>query len=134
MEESKLAGLRALMQKAMIYPASLGLISFGVIILMVAVVIPSFMDMFVDMNMELPQATLTVMNISNFVTTNWYLILATIIISSVGIFAFANTFTGKMFFANVGLKLPLFGKLNIKTASARISRTLSTLIAAGIPR
>jgi type IV pilus assembly protein PilC len=65
----KEAKLRALIRKAMVYPASLCLISVGVIVLMITVVIPKFMDMFADMNMELPAITLTIMGISDFFLT-----------------------------------------------------------------
>lgn len=129
----KEAKLHGLIKKAMIYPISIASISFGVVVLMITVVIPGFMDMFDDMNMELPAITLSVMNISNFIITKWYIILGVIILLGIGFFAFASTFKGKMFFAKLLLKLPLIGKLNVKTASARITRTLSTLIASSIP-
>lgn len=125
--------LRALIRKAMVYPATLAIISLGVIILMIAVVIPKFMEMFIDMSMELPKSTLMIMTISNFLITKWYIILGVILILTTGIFVFASTFKGKIFFASLGLKIPLFGKLNIKTACSRITRTLATLIASGIP-
>ena len=129
----KEAKLRALIKKAMVYPVALGFISLAVIILMIVVVIPKFMDMFKDMEMEMPKITLAIMSISNFVLTKWYIIIGAVALIASGWFVFANTFTGKMFFANLKLRLPLIGKLTIKTASARMSRTLGTLIAAGIP-
>ena len=46
---------------------------------------------------------------------------------------FKKSSTGEMLFAKAGLKLPLFGSLTIKTASARFARTISTLLAAGLP-
>jgi len=50
-----------------------------------------------------------------------------------GITTFRKSYSGKMFFATLALKIPLFSKLTIKGACARFGRTLSTLIAAGIP-
>lgn len=129
----KEAKLRALVKKAMVYPVSLGLISLGVIILMIAVVIPGFMDMFADMDMEMPPITMAVMSVSDFVISKWYIILAVVAVLVIGWLSFTNTFKGKMLFARVKLRLPLFGKLIVKTACARITRTLGTLIAAGIP-
>ncbi|NLP15572.1 MAG: type II secretion system F family protein [Clostridiales bacterium] len=129
----KEAKLRALIRKAMVYPASLCLISVGVIVLMITVVIPKFMDMFADMNMELPAITLTIMGISDFFLTKWYLILLIIVLIVIGWISFVSTFKGKIFIATLALKLPIIGKMNIKTNSARITRTLSTLITAGIP-
>lgn len=129
----KEAKLKALLKKAMVYPMALGIISLGVIILMIAFVIPSFMGMFADMNMKMPAITLAIMSLSKFVTTRWYVIVGALVIIIAGITGFRNSYTGELFFAKLGLKLPLIGKLIIKTASARFTRTLSTMIAAGIP-
>lgn len=126
-KESK---LRALLRKAMIYPMSLGFISLGVIILMVAVVIPGFMDMFADMDMVMPKITLAVMSISDFVRSKWYIILLVIVLLALGSFIFANTYDGKMLLAKLKLKLPFIGRLNIVNRSycyyGNISDYLST--------
>lgn len=129
----KEAKLQALLKKALIYPITLTIISLAVIILMIAVVIPSFTELFADMGMEIPRSTQTIMNISNFFVTKWYIIFGVVLVLGIGVFLFSHTFKGKWFFNSLGLKLPLIGKLTIKTASSRITRTLSTLIAAGIP-
>ncbi len=129
----KEAKLKALLKKAMVYPMALGLISVAVLILMVVVVIPNFMKMFEDMDMKLPPATLAIMEVSKFITSKWYLILGVILLIIAGIIAFKNTYRGEVLFARLSLKAPMIGKLRVKTASARFSRTLSTLLAAGIP-
>ena len=46
---------------------------------------------------------------------------------------FQTTDAGKRFFGRLAMKLPLFGKLTVKTASSRLARTLSTLLTAGLP-
>jgi len=46
---------------------------------------------------------------------------------------FKKTDSGRRFFGKLSMKLPLFGNLTVKSASARMARTLSTLMAAGIP-
>lgn len=129
-KESK---LRSLIKKAMVYPIMLGCISLTVIIVMLAFVIPSFMKMFKDMDMEMPAITLAIMKVSDFVVYRWYVLLGAIAIIITGIIAFKNSRTGQMFFARLSLKIPIFGKFNVKTACARFTRTLSTLIASGIP-
>ncbi len=129
----KEARLKALLKKAMVYPTALGLISLAVLVIMVVFVIPSFMKMFEDMDMKMPAVTLSIMSLSRFVTSKWYLILGVILLLVGGIFAFRNTYKGEEFFARLSLKAPFIGKLRVKTASARFSRTLSTLLAAGLP-
>lgn len=129
----KEAKLKALLKKAMVYPAALGFISLAVLVIMVVFVIPSFMKMFKDMNMQMPAITLGIMAVSKFITSKWYLILGVILLLVGGIFAFKNTYKGKVFFAELSLKAPIIGRLRVKTASAKFCRTLSTLLEAGIP-
>lgn len=129
----KEAKLKGLLKKAMIYPVTLTSISLAVIILMIVVVIPSFTELFTDMGINLPKATQVIVNISNGFISNWYIIVGAILALVIGISIFYSTYKGKMFFSTLALKLPMVGKLNVKTASARITRTLSTLITAGIP-
>jgi type IV pilus assembly protein PilC len=129
----KEARLRALLKKAMVYPIMLGCVSLGSVIIMLAFVIPTFMKMFEDMDMKMPPITLAIMNASNFVVHKWYLLLAAVIIIVLGCSAFKNSSSGQKFFAKLALKVPIFGKLNVKTASARFARTLSTLVSSGIP-
>lgn len=129
----KEAKLKAMVKKAMIYPIMLGSVSLGVVILMLVFVIPSFMKMFEDLDMKMPALTIAIMNMSNFVIKRWYILLAVIAIIIFCIAAFKNSNTGQVFFAKLSLKIPVFGKINVKTASARFTRTLSTLIASGIP-
>lgn len=129
----KEAKLRALIKKAMVYPIMLGSVSLVVIIIMLAFVIPSFMKMFQDMDMTMPAITLAVMNASDFVVHKWYILVGIVALITTGIIVFKNSQYGQVFFAKLALKIPIFGKYNVKTTCARFSRTLSTLIASGIP-
>lgn len=129
----KEAKLKAMVKKAMVYPIMLGSVSLGVIILMLAFVIPSFMKMFEDMDMKMPAITLAIMAASKFMVTRWYIVVGIFAAIIIGISTFKNSYTGKTFFAKVALKVPIFGSINVKTCSARFTRTLSTLIASGIP-
>ena len=117
----------------MVYPMMLGGVSLAVVILMLVFVIPNFMEMFEDMDMKMPAITLTIMSVSDFMVTKWYILVGILAFLIFGITAFKSSLIGETFFAKVALKIPIFGSLNVKTASARFTRTLSTLIAAGIP-
>ena len=129
----KEAKIKSLVKKAMIYPATVGVVSLMVVILMLVVVIPSFMKMFEDMNMKLPAATLIAKGMSDFMLQKWYLVLGVVMVLIGILTAFKKSPKGKMLIARWSLKLPIFGKLIIKTACARYARTLSTLLTAGIP-
>lgn len=128
----KEARLKAMLKKAMVYPIMLGFVSVAVIVVMLAFVIPGFMKMFGEMDMEMPKLTLVVLSMSDFVVNKWYILVAVIAVIGIGITLFKNSYRGQLFFAKLALKLPIFGKLNVKSASARFTRTLSTLLSSGI--
>jgi len=127
------AALKANMKKATIYPASLAIVAIAVVAALLVFVIPSFEDMFTDLEQELPPLTVVVLEASNFVLSFWYLILAGIALLIIFVVNAAKSKAGTRLLGKFVLKLPLFGNLVTKTACARMSRTLSTLIAAGIP-
>lgn len=126
------AKVKSLVKKAMIYPIVVGFVSLAVVILMLVVVIPSFMKMFEDMDMKMPAITLAAKSMSDFMVEKWYIVAAVVLLIILLFTAIKNSRRGKVFFARAALKLPLFGKLMIKSSSARFTRTLSTLLAAGI--
>lgn len=125
--------LKATIKKAMIYPIMVLSVAIIVVIVMLVGVIPTFQTMFEDMDMKLPAATQAMVNMSTFMRTKWYLVIIVVVAIVVGIKLFKSTPAGTMFFAKLGLKAPLFGNLTVKSSAARFSRTLSTLLASGIP-
>ncbi|MHB8131452.1 MAG: type II secretion system F family protein [Mobilitalea sp.] len=129
----KAAKLKAIIKKATIYPIIVAVVSVLVILLMLVKVIPNFMNMFEDMDIKMPAMTMMVVHMSDFAGKYWFLLVAISALIFLGIKLFKKSEQGKEFFAKLELRLPLFGKLAIKTASASLGRTLSTLLAAGIP-
>lgn len=125
--------MKAQIKKAMIYPIMIGIVAVCVIFAMMILVIPSFIGMFADMDVDLPFMTRFVVNMSNFFTTKWYLILLIIVGIIVSFSIYKKSSSGKMLLGSLAFKLPLFGKLTVKSTSSRFARTLSTLLAAGIP-
>ncbi len=127
------ARIKAMVKKAAIYPIIVIIVAIAVVIVMLRMVIPTFSEMFVDMGMDLPAITKGVIALSDFIGEKWYIIIAIVVAVAVGFRAFKKSSAGEMLFAQLGLKMPLFGSLTIKTASARFARTISTLLAAGLP-
>lgn len=129
----KEAHLKGIILKALIYPIILLLVVIGVVIVLMVKVIPQFMESFGEMGMELPAVTRAVIGISDFFVNYWLWML----IGIAGLYAFFHMFkkteTGSFLIGRLVLKLPLFGKLTMKTACARMARTVSTLIGSGIP-
>ncbi len=124
--------IKSLVKKSMIYPIALTVIVIGVVVVMMILVIPTFSDMYADMGQELPAITRFVVALSDFIVGKWYILIAIIVVAVIAIKAFVATDTGKYVKADLGMKMPIFGKLTVKSASAQFARNLSTLTAAGI--
>ncbi|MCI8668436.1 MAG: type II secretion system F family protein [Lachnospiraceae bacterium] len=124
--------LKSMVKKAMIYPAALSVVIVGVIIIMMAFVVPTFSSMYADMGQKLPLITRIVVGMSNFVVDKWYILVAVIAVVIIGFKVFKSTEQGTYILADLAIKAPIFGKMSVKSASATFARTLSTLTAAGI--
>ena len=124
--------LNALVKKSMIYPIALLVVIIGVVIAMMILVIPTFSDMYADMDQELPALTRALVACSDFVVGKWYVLIAVIAVLIVAFKVFAATKQGTYLLADLSIKAPIFGNLTVKSASANFARTLSTLTASGI--
>ena len=129
----KAAKTKALIKKAMIYPVVLIFVAIAVMIVMLLVVIPSYTGMFEDLGTELPAVTKMMVAGSNFLKAYWYLVLAVVIAVVVAFRMYAKTNSGKHVFGKLALSIPAIKKLKEKEASSMMARTLSTLMAAGVP-
>ena len=125
--------VKGMLKKAMIYPIMLLVVAVVVLIVMVVAVIPNFATMFEDLDTGLPGITQALLNLSDFLIHRWYIVLLVIAAVVAAVILFKKSAFGKRFFATVGLKIPVFGKLKTKTACARFSRTFSTMMASGMP-
>ena len=129
----KSAKLSGLVKKAMIYPIVMFTVAILVMITMSIVVVPKFAEMFAEMGTQLPLATRIIMGFSDLLLHQWYILIAVTVILVMLIRFFAGTENGKVFFGTLAIKIPIFGKLNVKSYSAKFARTMSTLVSAGIP-
>lgn len=129
----KEAKLRATIMKATIYPIILICAAIGVVAVMLLFVIPIFVDMFKDLDVQMPALTMAVMNTSTWTVSHWYVILAVIVLIIAAYQLVYRTQQGRLAIDRVKMRMPLFGKLTVKTACAQFARTMSTLLAAGLP-
>ena len=129
----KQAKLKATIRKATIYPIVLVIAAIGVVAVMLLFVIPIFIDMFKDLDVEMPALTMAVMNTSTWTVGHWYVILIVAAIVIGGFMAIYRTEKGRLAIDKFKMKVPLFGKLTVKSACAEFARTMSTLLAAGLP-
>lgn len=128
----KEAKLKATIKKATIYPIILVIAAIGVIAVMLLFVIPIFIDMFADLDIEMLALTMFVMNSSKWMTSHWYVVLAIIVGVVVAYKLIYRTTQGRLTIDRIKMKMPLFGKLTVKTACSQFARTMSTLLMSGI--
>ena len=125
--------LKSLIKKALTYPIMVGLVAVGVIFAMMTFVIPTFMGMFADMDVEMPATTQFVINMSDFFVAYWWLVIIIAVAAFFAIRAYSKTISGKVLFGTAKIKLPVIKDVTVKGASAKFARTLSTLLRSGVP-
>lgn len=125
--------LRSKIRSSMTYPAIILFVAIGVVIFLVTFVLPTFIQMFEGMDLELPLMTKALLAVSEGLRTYWYIFLLGLSFGLVGLGRYIATPAGKRQFDQLVLKVPVFGPLNQKVAISRFARTLSTLLASGVP-
>ncbi len=123
----------SMIRSALIYPCVLLVVVIGVVALMMMYVLPQFKETLEGAGSSLPAITVLVMNISDMLIQWWPVVLGVIVGLIVGIRIFIKTETGAVVMGRVLLKVPLVKDLTVKSAAARLARTMSTLMASGIP-
>lgn len=128
----KEAHLKGLIIKSAIYPVILIIVIIVIVAIMMIKIVPTFTAQFDEVGGTLPGITRAVMAVSDFFVHSWFIIVAIIAGIVVFIRSFKKTEHGAILWGRMMLKLPMIGTLNIKTASASMTRTLSTLMGSGI--
>ena len=81
----------------------------------------------------MPALTMAVVNMSDFFVAYWWAIIIVAFVAAFAIKTYAKTISGRVLFGTLKLKFPGVGQLQTKTNCATFSRTLSTLLRAGVP-
>ena len=130
--QEKSEALRRKIQGAMTYPLIVVIVAVVATAAMLAFVVPTFAQMFVDMGGSLPLPTKIVMSISDFFQNYILLLILAVVGLIVGLSYYYKTENGKMNIDAFKLKIPVFGDLERKSAVSRFAQTLSTLLTSGV--
>lgn len=118
---------------ALIYPTFVLVALIAVFILVLVGVVPELKKIFDEMDVPLPVITQAVIGLSTFMKNNIILMVIILIVVIVGLRFFAQTPTGKRFFDQIKMKIPVLGSLTKKSYMAKFCRTFAGLSAAGLP-
>ena len=131
----KTEGIKSKIKSALMYPIIVIIVAVLVVAVIMVFVIPAFRDVFSSFGAALPLPTQVVIRMSEFCVS--YYGLATFVVLVAGIYFFLQAWKRnekvQMFMDRLLLKTPIFGSLIDKSATARWTRTLSTMFAAGVP-
>jgi type IV pilus assembly protein PilC len=120
---------------AMIYPAVVISIAVGIVSMIMIFVIPKFEDIFRDFGTKLPTITMILLKLSRWFANEygWAYVIAFPFVFWLLIKLAKLSEGGKYAVDVIKLKIPILGAILGKTAIARFTRTLGTLISAGVP-
>ena len=129
--------LKARVRSAMVYPCVVLGAAFTILLLLMWKVIPQFEMVLTEMTegAELPKITQVVLAVANWIATQygWAFLLATPFVIIFLLRLIKQFRPGRLVLDTVKLKLPVLGQLSSKVAVTRWTRTLGTLISAGVP-
>ena len=124
--------VRSNVRSAMTYPAIVLALAFGVVMILLNFTLPPLLSLYDEFEAQLPWPTVFLMNLSEFFL-QYRLVLAVILLLIIGgLFWYFRTEPGRHLLHKTALKVPILGPINTQGNVARFSRTLATLLSAGL--
>ncbi len=124
---------RKRMVSALVYPAVLVGLSGAMILTLSIAVVPQFQDFFDQMKVDLPLISKITLGVSLFLVHNLVLIASVLAVSIFLFLRWKRTAAGTVALDHAKLRLPLLGSVLHRFSLSEFSRSLSTLLAGGIP-
>jgi type IV pilus assembly protein PilC len=118
---------------AMVYPIVVLVFASLVLTGLLMFIVPVFVNIFKQLNGQLPTLTQWVVNASNLLRYHWFIVFPVIGLSVWGLLRAKKTERGRAVWDRVKLRVPMkIGDVVLKVTMARFSRTLATLVGAGV--
>ena len=127
------ARLRKKVKSAMTYPVIVICIAFLITTFLIVKVVPIFGEIFKDFGAKLPAPTQFLIDLSDFMRSEWYFLIGGALGIFFGVRTFLRSTRGKQLWDRWKLKLPIFGPLIHKICMSRFARTFAQLIRSGVP-
>lgn len=125
--------LKSRIWAAMAYPILLAVVSVAAVTFLMIFFIPRFTEIFDSMKASLPWPTKATMGVSGFVRGNWFWMLPLVGLVPAGWAWFRETPRGRLTVDRLKIGMPLFGDVARKSAIARFTRSLGTMLKSGVP-
>ena len=129
----KQARLRERVKSALMYPAFVMVAAVGILAVLMAFVVPTFLGMFTELGSALPLPTRILVTVCTAVRTGWWMVLLALIGGGVGLRTLLQTPAGRRLVDRMVLMAPVAGSLVERLLIARFARTFGTLITSGVP-
>lgn len=124
---------QAKVKGAFVYPAII-LVAMGLVMAVILIfVIPKLSELYTQLNITLPLPTVIMIGLSNFTIRFWWLLIILGVLGSIALRRYRATEAGALVIDKLILKVPIMGKLNRDSSLTEFTRTLSSLITAGVP-
>ncbi len=130
--QEKAQALKRKVIGALVYPIAVMTIAVGILTFIMIVIVPKFQEIFEEIGIDLPDVTNVLIGISDFVGSSWYIILIAIFALIILVKVVRRTETGGAIIDRVFLRIPVIGNVVRKSAVARFTRTLGTLVTSGV--
>jgi type IV pilus assembly protein PilC len=118
---------------ALVYPIILITLALVLVSIIVLMVFPAFSDFYATFGADLPLITRIIVRISEFVRSQFLLILVATGITAAVVISWARQPGQKARFDHVLLGVPVLGQVARKFATSQMARTLATLLGGGLP-
>lgn len=121
------------LRSAMIYPAVILVLAVGVCTVLIVFVLPNFVSIFNEFHATLPLPTRVLLAVGMFAQTWRIEIVVALFVAIVSILVLLNSPPGRVFWDYAILRLPVIGTIVVYSIIERFTRTLATMLTAGIP-
>ena len=129
----KIQKLKRKIISSMTYPVAVIVIACAILTGIIMFIIPKFAKMFEEMDISLPLITLSLVRVSNFMITYWYLLFGIPFALFVLYKLIGKIKTCRLVIDKLKFKIPIFGNIINKSVISKFARTLATLISSGVP-
>lgn len=124
---------RQMIRTAIRYPTYVLIAIVLATVVVVTMVVPKFAAFYGSFEAQLPLATRIVINVSDFASSYWYVLIFGGATAVVSLFRFRQTTSGRKLLDRIRLEVPILGEIFLQLAISRLCFILGTLLSSGLP-